>query len=296
MRAAIPDLLSLAVRVAAGTALFVLVLVAVQSRDARVAGMMLTFPALNGISLMMAPVADKRAMARAMLAVIALNGFLGLAFIETFGTLTQALGAGAMAWVWPLSAIAFLTWLTACWILSRTAPAGERLVLWGFVVAVPLLIAMWWVVCPLARDVAVDGGDGGLITSHAIRIALFAVTLALLLVAAQWLGATHGLIGRLGAFPLLPLFSLATIAETTTAGQGGIDRLVAVRPAMLLGLLLAMAFAWIYSGYLMVLTRRTKSASGWWTGAVAGLIGCWIAVAGSIFTSMAVVTWLEGCR
>jgi hypothetical protein len=295
MVVALSSALSLAVRVAAGTTLFVLVLAAVQSRDARVAGMMLTFPALNGISLMMAQVADKRAMARAMLAVIALNGWLGLAYIAVFAGLFAALGSDAVRWVWPLSALTFVTWLVVCGLLSRAAPWGERAVLWGFVVVTPGLIALWWVVCPLARDVPGDGGLGGLLAAHGARIALFAATLALLLAAAQWLGATHTLIGRLGAFPLLPLFSLATIAEAAQAGRGGIDRLLALRPAMLLGLLLAMAFAWIYSGFLMALSRRGLSPSRWWLGALTGLVGGWIVTAALIFASMAAVAAIEGC-
>lgn len=278
----------LVLRVAAGTLLFILVLAAIRTSDPRVAGMMLTFPALNGISLMLAPVPDKSAMARAMLASISLNGVIGLAYIEAVLIALSALGPDAGQWVGPLSIVAFAAWLAAVWLLGRLAPIGDRLLFRGFALVAPMIVAITWVRCPLFTTAAADTG-AGLIAAQAFRIALFAASLALLLAVAEWLGPAHGLLGRLGAFPVLPLFSLATIAESPDAGT----RLLAVRPALLLGLMLAMAFAWLYGRFLDALPRRASQA--WWGAALAGLVAGWLAFAAIIFASMSVVSWMAGC-
>src|SRR5262249_22203022 len=64
-----------------GTGLFALILWCAQSRNPRVAGMMLTFPALNGLGLLTAESHDPHLMARAMLPMIALNGLLCATYI-----------------------------------------------------------------------------------------------------------------------------------------------------------------------------------------------------------------------
>src|SRR5690349_5811211 len=64
-----------------GTGLFALILWCAQSRHPRVAGMMLTFPALNGLGLLTAESHNPHLMARAMLPMIALNGLLCATYI-----------------------------------------------------------------------------------------------------------------------------------------------------------------------------------------------------------------------
>ncbi len=286
---------SLVARVTAGTALFILVLAAVHSSDARIAGMMLTFPALNGISLMLAPVTDKRSMARSMLASIALNGVVGVGYIVALSLAARWALDGAAHWVWPLSGLAFTAWLIVCWGMSRGPPIIDRMLFRGFVALAPVLVVLWWVTCPIARASPAGDGAAALVWTHAIRIVLFALTLALLLAACEWLGATNAVLGRLGAFPLLPLFSLATIAEGESTATGGMARLAAAKPAMLLGLLLAMAFVWVYASFLDRLGRATPSRLRRWTSALAGLIAGWIVCAGVIFASMSAVKLIEGC-
>lgn len=287
---------SLLIRVSAGTLVFILVLAAVQSDDARISGMMLTFPALNGISLLMARLAEPRAMARSMLGIIALNGVVSLAFIESFSALAAVLGPDAAAWVWPLSGLAFAVWLFACWILTVGPVWCDSLLLRGFVILAPLLACLWWRSCPAPLALPPDGSGflADIVRPHALRIALFALTLGALLIASEMLGAANALLGRLGAFPLLPLFSLATIAEAG-GPAGGAGRLAIVKPAMLLGLLLAMAFAWAFSGHLAHLRGRL-SGLRWWLAALAALAGGWMLCGTLIIAGMRAVSSLEGCQ
>src|SRR5215471_10110029 len=66
-----------------GTCLFAVILWCAQSSNPRAAGMLLTFPALNGLGLLMAESDNLHLMGRAMLPMIALNGLLCAAYIVT---------------------------------------------------------------------------------------------------------------------------------------------------------------------------------------------------------------------
>ena len=271
----------LALRVAVGTGLFAIVLIAVQSSDARIAGMMIAFPALNGISLLMAPLTDKPAMARAMLPVIALNGWLAMGFIVALGMLVDGAGLAAAHWIWPLAAAAFVIWLVVITALASVTPRAGTLLLGAFLIAAPLLVALWW------RCLRPDSADPGVMAviadGRSWRIGLFAATLLLLLLIADLLGEAHAVLGRLGAFPLLPLFSLATIAHSGSTPVAGLDKLVAARPAIVVGILLAMAFAVLYARWLKTLQRRPPTDWRWWLTATAGLLTGWLLTAPVIF-------------
>lgn len=282
----------LMLRVGVGTALFALVLTTVQSSESRVAGMMMAFPALNGISLLMAPPTDKTAMARAMLPVIALNGWIAMAFIAVFGLLVDLVGSTATSWVWPLAAVAFAVWLAIIGAMAKLPARAGGLLLAAFLFSVPLLIAAWWR-CP-ATDSFNYGDIATIIDSRIWRIGLFAATLFLLLSIAEMFGDAHGVLGRLGAFPLLPLYSLATVALSGAAPADGLVKLTGARPAILVGILLAMGFALIYSRFLMILHRRGMASSGWWAAAILGLATGWMATGGAILVLAEAMNFADG--
>src|SRR5215510_5136814 len=75
------ELVSCMLKTVLGTGLFILILWCAQSSHPRAAGMMLTFPALNGLGLLTADSGDIHLMARAMLPMIALNGLLCAMYI-----------------------------------------------------------------------------------------------------------------------------------------------------------------------------------------------------------------------
>lgn len=278
----------LLVRVAAGTALFVIVLLVVQSPDARIAGMMLTFPALNGISLMLAPTDDRTGMARSMLATISLNGVVGLGFITAFELMALHMGDGAVGVVWPAIGATFVVWFAIFWVIAGL-PTADHWIVRGFSV-LAVAGAWWlWVRCPGLASSSAPTDAGTALARHGPRIGLFALTLGLLLAAGEWLGASSRLLGKLGALPLLPLFSLATIAETSGGAAGAVFRFQAVKPAMLLGLLLAMAFALAYGRFLDAVRHRAGPA-------LIGLLTGWLICGAVIFAGMWAATSLEGCR
>jgi hypothetical protein len=283
----------LALRVAAGTLLFSVVLLSVQSGDARIAGMMLTFPALNGMSLMMTPRPEKRAMAAAMLPVIGLNGLIALSFI----TIDAAIGAGATMARWPalpwlMVAAGMAVWLAACVGLSRMSARAQWRALAVYGAASLVLIAGWWPGCQVTAAAAVPD-PLTVLARNVWRIALFAATLGALLGLAEWGGTRHGWLGRLGAFPILPLFSLAIIA----GAEGSIaDRMTDLRAPILVGLLLAMTFAWVYAGVLERFARPAMPATPRRTAlSLAALVCGWLAVAASMFAVTAAIDRVMAC-
>src|SRR5262249_29518936 len=101
-----------------GTCLFTLILWCAQSRNPRAAGMMLTFPALNGLGLLTAQSHDLHLMARAMLPMIALNGLLCATYISAQRRLRSRLphfSPGVQ--VWTLLAVCVFLWgAMALWV------------------------------------------------------------------------------------------------------------------------------------------------------------------------------------
>src|SRR5947208_14736460 len=95
------ELVPLILQAVVGTGLFTLILWCAQSHNPRAAGMMLTFPALNGLGLLTAESQDLHLMAQAMLPMIALNGLLCAAYIVAQRQLLARfphLSAGVRVW------------------------------------------------------------------------------------------------------------------------------------------------------------------------------------------------------
>ena len=283
----------LVLRVIAGTVLFAVVLVAVQSGDTRIAGMMLTFPVLNGMSLMMTPRPQKREMAAAMLPVIALNGLLAHAFIAVVDQMGAAATVRAAPWLpWALVAAGMAVWLAGCLFLSRLGAAAQWRLLAVWLAASVLLAIWWWPGCQTTPSAAIPD-PVTVLSRNAWRIGLFAATLGGLLALADVGGTRHGWLGRLGAFPILPLFSLAIIASAPGAIA---DRMADLRAPILIGLILAMALAWIYSGALERIEQRLRAGSWQRAGvSVTALIAGWIAVAAMMVAAVAAADRWSGC-
>src|SRR5947199_7427881 len=112
------ELVPLILQAVVGTGLFTLILWCAQSSNPRAAGMMLTFPALNGLGLLTAQGHDLHLMARAMLPMIALNGLLCATYIIAQRQLRSRLphlSHGVKAWT--VLAVCVLLWGTmALWV------------------------------------------------------------------------------------------------------------------------------------------------------------------------------------
>ena len=112
------ELVPLILQAVVGTGLFTLILWCAQSSNPRAAGMMLTFPVLNGLGLLTAQSHDLHLMARAMLPMIALNGLLCATYVVTQRQLRSrrpALSPGMHVWT-VLGACVVLWGGVAVWV------------------------------------------------------------------------------------------------------------------------------------------------------------------------------------
>jgi hypothetical protein len=261
-----------------GAWLFLLILWWARNRQPRAAGMMLTFPAVNGLGLLTAETADRFVMARAMIPMIALNGVLCALYILVLRqpdavlpglsprTKAGVLLGGCLA-IWGAAAL----WV-APWVQASLVSSGQILAwLGGYTVCSVLATALWlWI--PV--DASTRGRQSFLevLQANMVRVSGMLVLLVLVMLLAR-----HGAeawAGRLSAFPLIPFYSLLALSPLYANRPQEAARLGAVGSTVLFGPPLAMAFAWVFAHYLTALALP-RSPAGALTIGVAGLLILW---------------------
>jgi hypothetical protein len=206
--AGLPSPRGIAVRVASGTAVFTAVLW-LASRYPTAAGLMLTFPMLNGFAFIYSRREDVAAATSPMLWMPLLNAAVCVAYMSAFIALAGRAPAAVLAW--SIAAGAALLWLAMARsqrVRRGVATAWQ----WHYVAAVPiagaLLTLAWWIgfagmdAAPVAAPSALQW----------YKVALFAVALVLLIVLPSLLGWGPGARGILSGLPLVSLGGLLGIA------------------------------------------------------------------------------------
>jgi hypothetical protein len=244
-------------RVAAGTAVYIC-LVVLAAPFPHAAGLMLTFPALNGLAFFFAEQPSIGPMARSMLWLPVINGSLCAAFMIVFlsllGDVNETVLAGSLAVA-----------VVAAWILIAFRPqviAGipERRQLPYAIIctfAGVLLVALAHVLLP---EVHLGAADKSMfswqsidrtILSSKVKIVLFALALAVFLAATTHRRVPDGVRGVLAGLPLVPfgaLFSVAALSDLDANEQRRVFenmlRSVALSPAV------AIFFIYGFSRYL----------------------------------------------
>jgi len=278
-------------RTAAGTALFVAFLWLVRIDDWRVAGMMLTFPMLNGMALVSAR-EHARKTGESMVPIVTLNG--AMCFLLA---LALAWSDTARAHPLALTLLAGVVWLCVYLVLE----ARNVEVPWGWAifsftvacVAASVAITIWlWPACTtLATEIPVRaGGLTGVLESW-IRIVLFALSLLLVFVVAHFYRDAHAAIGRLGALPVVPLFGLYTVGSVLASDPAAIPKLESMRSMVLVGWMFALVFAVVLAAYV----ARTSSPRSGTLGHLAALVVGWAICLAGIVASAKIVTTLSGC-
>jgi hypothetical protein len=277
-------------RTAGGTLLYVFFLWLVRIDDYRVAGMMLTFPMLNGIGLLGAGENAERQI-KSMLPVITLNGAMCFLFAWILVASEFARSHPAL-----VTALAVLAWLGVYAVLEIGNIAFARnatmtVFAAGCAVA-SLAITYWlWPACTSvpAATVVRSGGLAGVMEGWA-TILLFATSLAIFFGFAHRFQHAHAAIGRLAALPIVPLFGLYTVATVLESDPAALGKLETMRSMILIGWAFAMVFAVLYARYVMrsasagssTLVRATLLIAGW-----ALCLGC-IVVSARIATALSV--------
>jgi hypothetical protein len=240
---------SVLLRTAGGTLLYIAFLWFVQVDDWRVAGMMLTFPMLNGMALVSA---GEKAFTtgRSMVPVVTLNGAICFLF-----ALALAWSASARTHVLELTVLAGLLWLAVYRGLERWN-VGVPARAWApFAMLCVLMSAAltYWLWPPCAEAVPSApvraGGLAGVLESRG-RIALFALSLLVVFgVAHVWRDA-HAAVGRLGALPLVPLLGLYTVGSVLAGDPAAVPKLETMRSLVLVGWMIALVFAVLLAAYV----------------------------------------------
>lgn len=277
------DILWFVIKALGGTCLFTLILWYAQSQHPRAAGMMLTFPALNGIGLLTAESADVLRMASAMIPMIATNGFLCASYIimhrrlapllSRLSLVTQVVGVlGAGLGLWLVMAQGVMPHLP----LHAPGPMAVFVLAYGISIW-PLTTRVLW--RPIQPQPAGHQGLLAVVRANPAKVCgVFLLLAAVMLVA--HLGADTWA-GRLSTVPILPLYSLAMIPAGTPGPQQRIVQLDQLGGTVLLGPLVAMAFVGGFGSYLALLQQYTSGALYWASG-ILGVLAGWSLCAGII--------------
>ncbi len=254
-------MIELAAKIGLGTAFYVAVLWVAQ-RNPRAAGMMLTFPTLNGIGLLMAEPAALEQAAHAMLLMPVLNGLFCAGYLAAFDRLVGAGHAPATASRLLVAAIA-IVWLVLAWLI-----AGQH---WGVPSARQTDYALAAAAIGLALTVALRPRRAlpltpvapqplsPLLHRNRNRIALFALSLAVVALVDR-LDGPPAVLGVLASLPLVAFFGLHAIAgDTELPPAARRDVLAAMAGGVWLGPAIAIAFV---AGFWRVLAELSRHAAG----------------------------------
>ena len=279
-------------RTAGGTLLYVFFLWLVRIDDYRVAGMMLTFPMLNGIGLVGAG-ANAERLTKAMLPVITLNGTMCFLFAWVLATSETARSHPAM-----MTALAALAWLGVYTVLEAKNIAFVRSsTMTAFAAGcalASLAVTYWlWPACTSAPGAAAvrSGGLAGVMEGWA-TIGLFATSLAIFFGFAHRFQHAHAAIGRLAALPIVPLFGLYTVATVLEPDAAALGKLESMRSMVLIGWMFAMLFVVAFSRHVM---RSASAGSGTLARAI-WLIAGWEICLGCIVASAQIAVALAACN
>jgi hypothetical protein len=261
-----------------GTCFFGLILWCAQSSNPRAAGMMLTFPALNGLGLLTAESHDLHLMARAMLPMIALNGLLCAVYIIAQRQLRYRLPHLALpVHVWTVLGVCAVLWGgMALWVapvVQAYLVSARQIMafLCAYAVASVLLtVRLLW--SPIHQHGRVRQGVWNVLRANAGRVGGMFILLLLVMLVAR--GGAEAWAGRLSALPLLPFYSLFILSSARLHTHHEVARLEHVGSTVLLGPVVAMTFVWVFVHYLSALSLLHSAASSMAAG-VLGLLILW---------------------
>jgi hypothetical protein len=258
------------VKIIFGTILFVFILRLADGKNTTMAGMMLTFPALNGIGLLFAQSQDLQRMTRSMIPMIALNGILCAGYIISHRSLVPWIGTisgrqNTAGWI--LSIGSLFIWVVVAFILNpyfkQWKPSPLTLVFVGSVVLLLLFL--------MTRGLLWSDGAGNPLSkrkdlreflgakANIVKIALMALLIAVVLYLTRM--GKDVWAGMLSAFPLLPLFSLLMIPYDEHDRCERVRKLDRLGRTVLFGPIVAMSFAASFAYILSCL--KSLASSGW---------------------------------
>jgi hypothetical protein len=226
--------------------------------DKRIAGVLLTFPILNGIGILTG--ADPLAVANSIYAVVIVNGvllFLAIRFVEVMPPLPAGLSANATlaarlaTWtlLWAVGAFSVVEWRD-----SLPGPAALLALQCGL--AVLVVVAAWRAPRkPEQAPTSVPFVTFWARPAGRTRIALFTLCCVALLVAANsW---ESKWVGMLSALPLPGLFAIATLSVLERRKDFAV-----IADSVPFGPILVIAFNWTYAHIVLRLPAAGHTPIG----------------------------------
>jgi hypothetical protein len=208
-------------RVLLGTIVYVIILVLAAPYPSA-AGLMLTFPALNGLGFLYAEQSKIPGMATSMLWMPVVNGALCVAYIIVFLVLAPTISANGLAWL-------LVSLIAALWLaivrrsLIREGIPRERHLIFATVVtvvgAVFLILALLTMggsglpAAP-AQDLSFAQAAWRTVLASWYKIALFAIAFSTFLILSERSNLSDSARGILAGLPLVPFGGLVSIATS----------------------------------------------------------------------------------
>jgi hypothetical protein len=298
------ELAALGARVAVGTAVYVIIVLLATSLPAA-AGLMLTFPALNGLAFFFSEDERAASIAKSMLWMPVVNGVLCGVYISVFAGVATAGSATLVAWC--LVGIVVAAWL-ACVSRDRVRQGIAQEHQLTFVVAVTLIgmvlatggafesthLAVADVQAQSAPGTDGAGWIAAAIGQSKLKIGLFALALLIFFSSIAYLPISDSTRGILSGLPLVPFGGLVAIAGDDAMSIGERLRIFhGMMSSAWLGPAVAMWFIFFVSRFLSTRTRQDAAIADGALRFGAVLVG-WIVTFVIIVVLAGAFHWLSG--
>jgi hypothetical protein len=264
-----PDpLLAFALKLPLALAVF-LVIAYAGTADRRIAGVLFTFPILNGVAIIASP--QPIVVADAIYPLVIFNCVLFAAVISFPRALPPVGGLPRGAKLFARVAAWSLAWLAGAWLITdfRAAiPGAMILLIAASIFAVAFMLAFW--TKPVARleqgesrdqpspgfrsrsTRATDFTSFWANSTGLARVAFFVLAYACLFFAAR-VALDEKWVGMASALPLPGFFALASLIDDAEAQPAALPALTQIRDTLFLGPLLVIPFNWTFAHALVAM-------------------------------------------
>ncbi|MEJ0074065.1 MAG: hypothetical protein WDO17_01230 [Alphaproteobacteria bacterium] len=223
--------------------------------DKRIAGVLFTFPILNGVAIIASP--EPVVVADAIYPLVIFNCVLFASVISFAGKLPPVAARPRGGRLFARVAAWSLAWLAGAWLITdfRAAiPGALVLFVIASIVAIMFMLTFWTkqprteasraagLFVHWSRFMSFWGNGTGL-----ARIAFFVLAYACLFFASR-VALDEKWVGMASALPLPGFFALAALMDDAASQEaGGREKLLPIRDTLFLGPVLVIPFNWIFS-------------------------------------------------
>jgi hypothetical protein len=251
----------LACRIIVGTGIYI-VIVALATPLPAAAGLMLTFPALNGLAFYFSEDERAAAIAKTMFWMPIVNGAFCAAYIALFLLLAKTASPTAVGWALLLIEMAlWFAWVSRSHVRAGIDPSAQltfaiaATLAGAALAAVSILVVVHFGLSPPRTASAIHSADLGAIADAVARsrlkIALFALTVAVLVSAIQYFPISDSTRGILAGLPIVPFGGLVSIAgDASLRADARIGVFLGMIGGVWLGPSVAVWFIFCFSRFL----------------------------------------------